>query len=130
MKVVTAIEGKTQPVKQFWRRRYPVGGARHQDADLIVEIGRGLAIDLPDVVLFNVNPRESHNAEVLANIQALLEGSGAEPFEALIRPVVVTALRVASRSRRESHPQVDPELRAAQWSWVMTDLASSSGSID
>ena len=51
MKVVTAIEGKTQPVKQFWRRRYPVGGARHQDADLIVEIGRGLAIDLLDVVL-------------------------------------------------------------------------------
>ena len=84
MKLVTAIEGKAQPVKR--RRRYPVGGARHQDADLIVEIGRGLAIDLLDVVLFNVNPRESHNAEVLANIQALLEGSGAEPFEALIRP--------------------------------------------
>ena len=59
-----------------------------------------MAIDLLDVVLFNVNPRESHNAEVLANIQALLEGSGAEPFEALIRPVVVTALRVASRSSR------------------------------
>jgi len=97
-----------------------------------VEIGRGLAIDLLDVVLFNVNPRESHNAEVLANIQALLEGlrgravRSADPAAA----VVVAALRVASRSRRESHPQVDPELRAAQWSWVMTALASSSGSID
>jgi len=97
MKVVTAIEGKTQPVKQFWRRRYPVGGARHQDADLIVEIGRGLAIDLLDVVLFNVNPRESHNAEVLANIQALLEGSGAEPFEALIRPPRLLSRRSVSR---------------------------------
>jgi len=59
---------------------------------------RGSAIDLLGVVLFNVNPRANvRNAQVLANIQAMLEGSGAAPFEALIRTDKAAAVDLRAR---------------------------------
>ena len=59
---------------------------------------RGSVIDLLGVVLFNVNPRANvRNAQVLANIQAMLEGSGAAPFEALIRTDKAAAVDLRAR---------------------------------
>ena len=81
MKVVTAIEGKTQPVKQF-------GGA--DTRSVVIDTRRGshrgdrprLGHRSARCGAVNPNPRESHNAEVLANIQALFEDSEAEPTAA------------------------------------------------
>jgi hypothetical protein len=79
MKVVTAIEGKTQPVKQF-------GGADTRSVVLDTRTRTPSwrsAAAWPSICSMwccsTPNPRESHNAEVLASIQALLEGSEAEP---------------------------------------------------
>ena len=59
---------------------------------------RGSAIDLLGVVLFNVNPRASvRNAQVIASIQAMLEGSGATAFDALIRTDKAAAVDLRAR---------------------------------
>lgn len=59
---------------------------------------RGSAITLLGVVLFDVNPRANvRNALVTSALQELLEGSGAEPFQSLIRTDKAAAVDMRKR---------------------------------
>lgn len=59
---------------------------------------RGAAITLLGVVLFDVNPRANvRNALVTSSLQGLLEGSGAEPFQTVIRTDKAAAVDMRRR---------------------------------
>jgi len=59
---------------------------------------RGAAVELLGVVLFDANPRATaRNAEVLDQVDALLEGSGATAFEALVRSDKAAAVDLRAR---------------------------------